>query len=78
MAMPVTGRLALEGRLATWPAAARVQLADVGACRVVRDPVAVRALTTQPDSYYGEAGRIYAVAAAVPLPGDSCDHGGHS
>ena len=45
---PVTGRLALEGRLATWPAEARVRLADVGSCRVVRDPAAVRALTTQP------------------------------
>jgi hypothetical protein len=78
MAMPVTGRLALEGELATWPADARVRLADVGSCRVVRDPVAVRALTRQPDSFYGEARRIYAVAAAVPLPGDSCGNGAHS
>ena len=78
LARPVTGRLALEGRLATWPAEARVRLADVGSCRVVRDPAAVRALTTQPDTFYGDGGAIYAVAAAVLLPGDSCSDGARS
>jgi hypothetical protein len=78
MATPVTGGLAVEGRLPTWPEQSRVRLADVGTCRVVRDPAAVRALTTQPDSYYLEAGRIFEVAAAVPLPGDSCGGGAGS
>ena len=78
MASPVAGRPALEGRPPTWPRRARVRLADVGSCRVVRDPAAVRALTTQPDSYYREGGRIFEVAAAIPLPGDSCAGGADS
>jgi hypothetical protein len=78
MATPVTGRLPVEGRLPTWPADAQVRLAEVGTCRVVRDPDAVRALTTQPDHYYREDGRIFEVAAAIPLPGDSCGGGADS
>ena len=78
MATPVSGPLPIAGEPAPWPPGSRVRLADVGVCRVVRDPAAVRALTTRPDAFYAEAGRDYEVAAAVPLPGDSCSGDGHS
>jgi hypothetical protein len=55
-----------------WPARAGVDLAAIGPCAVVRDPVAVHRLTTAGVHYYRQAGRTYEVAAAVLLPGDSC------
>jgi hypothetical protein len=55
-----------------WPARAGVDLADIGSCAVVRDPVAVHRLTTAGVHYYRQAGQTYEVAAAVLLPGDSC------
>jgi hypothetical protein len=58
-----------------WPADATVDLADIGDCAVVRDPVVVRRLTTAGVRYYRQAGQTYGVAAAVLLPGDSCGTG---
>jgi hypothetical protein len=55
-----------------WPARAAVDLATIGSCAVVRDPVAVHRLTTAGVRYYRQAGLTYEVAAAVLLPGDSC------
>jgi hypothetical protein len=55
-----------------WPRAARVDLADIGSCRVVRDTAVVRALTTRRARSYRQAGTTYSVAAAALLPGDSC------
>jgi hypothetical protein len=58
-----------------WPAGTTVDLADVGDCAVVRDPVVVRRLTTAAARYYRQSGQTYGVAAAVLLPGDSCGTG---
>jgi hypothetical protein len=61
-----------NGRVGRWPSDATVDLADVGDCTVVRDPVVVRMLTTGQAYAYRAAGQRYLVAAAVLLPGDSC------
>jgi hypothetical protein len=64
-----------DGRVGRWPTDAKVDLADVGDCTVVRDPAVVRLLTTGQAHAYRQAGRRYLVAAAVSLPGDSCGSG---
>jgi hypothetical protein len=75
LAQPVPAGSAHGGRVGRWPADAAVHLADVGDCTVVRDPGVVHRLTTSTARYYRQAGRTYAIAAAVQLPGDSCETG---
>ena len=64
-----------RGPVSTWPTAAGIDLAGVGDCAVVRDPVAVRRLTTSEDQYYRQSDETFELAAAVLLPGDSCESG---
>jgi hypothetical protein len=61
-----------HGPVDPWPASAGVDLAAIGSCAVVRDPVVVHRLTTAGVRSYRQAGHTYDVAAAVLLPGDSC------
>jgi hypothetical protein len=67
-----------DGRVGRWPAGARIHLAGIGTCRVVRDRAAVHALTTRADRFYRDQGELFGVSAAVLLPGDSCTAQGGS
>jgi hypothetical protein len=58
------------------PTALRVLALPVS--ETVRDPVAVHRLTTSGQRYYRQSGTSYELAAAVLLPGDSCDPRGAS
>jgi hypothetical protein len=72
MATPLAAGAGAGAPTGRWPRAARVDLADIGGCRVVRDTAVVRALTTREARSYRQAGTTYSVSAAVLLPGDSC------
>ncbi len=58
-----------------WPTRTAVDLARIGDCTVVRDPAVVHRLTSRDARYYRQHGHLYAVAAAVLLPGESCGSG---